>query len=113
MSIIYKLFRCERCFDDDTHYGEGQRNRNVNKVFLTSDRKMTRLLRIIQDSTKMDKYTYYIEKYRNNKIITRKVPYVNTFDYNERETILSSTWEKYVYNDGVWSASNHRYYDEL
>lgn len=111
MAVMFKLFRCDRCF------GDKKKRETVNKVFLMSHKKMDRLIRIVNASTDGEKFTYYIEKYVYDIQKIRKISYLHqiTEDGLNCKWELSTTWEKYVYDlkDKIWRSSDYRYDDEI
>jgi len=109
-SETYKLFRCTRC------YGNSDNRDTVTKYFVIQNNNMNVLIEYIKNTTQEKEYTFCIQKFINNEIRWRRlVKHSRTSWHKWLKGDLTTTWEKYVWDEKQekWRISNYRYDDEI
>lgn len=108
---IYRLYKCSRS------YGNKKIRETHLKEYVMEDTNMNVLMEyILSNNEKL--YTFIIEKYINNEIRWRQLGKSKSKRRNVDGWVkgdLTTTWEKYVWNDieKKWRISNYRYKDEI
>ena len=109
-NTVFKLYKYPRS------YGNKCKREKVNHIYITSSTNMIKLVEKIKQSNEGKEFTFYIKKYIDNSIRWRQLGRANSRALSGwREGDLTTTWEKYVWDDKkkIWHPSNYRYDDEI
>ena len=111
-NTVYKLYKYDCC------YGDKSKRKMARKIYVTENKNMCYLIEIINGSNEGKQFTFCIEKFIDNSIIMRHqseyYEYSLLNGFVKRGGYLSTTWEKYVWDDNknLWRSSSYRYEDE-